>query len=66
MDFIGKWSMADVFIVALLLANLSLNTDEYTDAKMQMALYFFSIYVILSIIASFVSRRHIMKLDEVK
>lgn len=66
MDFIGKWSMADVFIVALLLANLSLNTDEYTDAKMQMALYFFSTYVILSIIASYVSRRHITKINEAK
>ena len=63
MDFIGKWSMADVFIVALLLANLSLNTDEFTDAKMQIALYFFSLYVILSIIASFVARRHVMKLQ---
>ena len=66
MDFIGKWSMADVFIVSLLLANLSLNTDEYTDAKMQMALYFFSTYVILSIIASFVARRHVTRLNEVK
>ena len=64
MNFIGKWSMADVFIVALLLANLTLNTDEYTDAKMQMGLYFFSVYVMLSIIASFVAHRHVAELNK--
>lgn len=67
-NFIGKWSMADVFIVALILANLTLNTDEYTDAKMQIALYFFSMYVIFSIIASFIAHRYtesFIKIDSV-
>ncbi len=58
-DFIGKWSMADVFIVALLLSNLSLNTDEFTNAKVQIAIYFFSSYVILSILASYIIKLHI-------
>lgn len=62
MNFIGKWSMADVFIVALLLANLTLNTDEYTDAEMQIALYFFAMYVIFSIIATFVAHRHVERI----
>lgn len=61
-NFIGKWSMADVFIVALLLANLTLNTDEYTDAKMQIALYFFAMYVVFSIIGSYVAHRHVERI----
>lgn len=64
MNFIGKWSMADVFIVALLLANLTLNTDEYTDAEMQMALYFFAMYVIFSIIATYVAHRHVERISK--
>ncbi|WP_415250310.1 paraquat-inducible protein A [Sulfurimonas sp.] len=66
MNFIGKWSMADVFIVALLLANLTLNTDEYTDAEVQIALYFFAMYVIFSIIATFVAHRHVEKIAQGK
>ena len=62
-NFIGKWSMADVFIVALLLANLTLNTDEYTDANMQIALYFFAMYVIFSIIASYVAHQHVTEIE---
>jgi paraquat-inducible protein A len=60
-DFIGKWSMADVFIVSLLLTNLSLSADEFTDAKVQVAVYFFCTYVILSILASYVIKREIEK-----
>ena len=66
MNFIGKWSMADVFIVALLLANLTLNTDEYTDAQMQMGLYFFTMYVIFSIIATYIASRHVAQINEKK
>lgn len=65
-NFIGKWSMADVFVVALLIANFSINSDEFTDAKVQIAVYFFSIYVILSIIASFIVHKHILELDKPK
>jgi len=53
-DFIGKWSMADVFVISLLLANLSLSSDEFTDAKVQVGIYFFSCYVVLSIFASYI------------
>jgi uncharacterized paraquat-inducible protein A len=64
MNFIGKWSMADVFIVALLLTNLTLNTDEYTDAEVQIAVYFFAMYVIFSIIGTYVAHRHVKQLNE--
>lgn len=53
-DFIGKWSMADVFIVSLLLTNLSISADEFTDAKVQVAIYFFCTYVVLSIVSSYI------------
>jgi paraquat-inducible protein A len=60
-DFIGKWSMADVFIVSLLLTNLSMSADKFTDAKVQVAIYFFCTYVILSILASYVIKKDIEK-----
>ena len=66
MNFIGKWSMADVFIVALLLTNLTLNTDEYTDAEVQIALYFFAMYVIFSIIGTYAAHRHVLRINEAK
>ncbi len=58
-DFIGKWAMADVFIVALLLTNLSLNADEFTNAQVQVAIYFFSSYVVLSIFASYLLNKRL-------
>ena len=47
---IGKWSMTDVFVVALLLAFFSMSMDKTTDAWLSHGLYFFSAYVILSMI----------------
>lgn len=58
-DFIGKWSMADVFVISLLLANLSLSADEFTDAKVQVAIYFFTTYVLLSMLASYLVKKQI-------
>jgi len=52
-DFIGKWSMADVFILSLLLTNLSMSADEFTDAKVQVSISFFCTYVVLSLISSY-------------
>jgi len=49
---IGKWSMADVFVVALLLTYFTVNKDRLTNAEVQIGLYFFLGYVILSMIAS--------------
>jgi len=50
--YIGKWSMADVFVVALLLTYFTINKDQSTDAEVQIGLYFFLGYVILSMIVS--------------
>ena len=49
---IGKWSMADVFVVALLLTYFIVNKDKSTNAEVQTGLYFFLFYVILSMIVS--------------
>ena len=53
-DKIGKWSMADVFVVSIFISILSLNTDKFTNAEVQIGVYFFTIYVILSIISSYI------------
>ena len=50
--YIGKWSMADVFVVALLLTYFTVNKDKSTDAEVQIGLYFFLGYVILSMMVS--------------
>ncbi len=49
---IGKWSMADVFVVALLLTYFTVNKDKSTNAEVQIGLFFFLGYVIFSMIAS--------------
>ena len=49
---VGKWSMADVFVVALLLAVFSLGSDGLTDARLGIGLYFFAGYVLLSLLAT--------------
>ena len=49
---LGKWSMADVFVVALFLVYLSANKGEMSRAEVMVGFYFFLGYVILSMIAS--------------
>ena len=49
---LGKWSMADVFVVAVFLVYLSGSKGEMSRAEVQVGLYFFLAYVILSMIAS--------------
>ena len=49
---LGKWSMADVFIVATFLVYLSGSNGETSRAEVQVGLYFFLAYVILSMLAS--------------
>lgn len=49
---LGKWSMADVFVVALLLAVFSLSSDGLTDARVGVGLYYFAGYVLLSLLAA--------------
>ncbi len=49
---LGKWSMADVFVVATFLVYLSGSNGEMSRAEVQVGLYFFLAYVILSMLAS--------------
>lgn len=48
---IGRWSMTDVFVVAILLAYLSANSMQSTAAQPGPGLYYFAAYAVLSIIA---------------
>jgi hypothetical protein len=47
---IGKWSMTDVFVVAVLLAFLAAGSGELTDARLGPGLYFFAAYGLLSLL----------------
>jgi hypothetical protein len=50
--YLGKWSMLDVFVVAILLVYLSSNSGDISHAQIQIGLYFFLSYVILSMITA--------------
>ena len=59
-DHLGKWSMADVFIVACYLSYLSfqsLNTGIETDSSILTGLYFFLTYCLMSILLSALLKR---------
>ncbi len=58
---LGKWSMADVFVVATFLVYLSGSKGEMSRAEIQMGLYFFLAYVILSMIASLSADKMLQK-----
>ncbi|MGR8920867.1 MAG: paraquat-inducible protein A [Gammaproteobacteria bacterium] len=49
---VGKWSMADVFVVAVLLAYLAINKDQYSTAQVGLGLYFFAAYCVASMLAA--------------
>ncbi len=54
LDGIGKWSMADVFVVAVFLACLALGaSDSSTSARPLWGLYFFTGYCLISMVVSF-------------
>jgi len=54
---VGKWSMADVFVVALLIAVLALDKDAYSRAEVGLGFYFFLAYCILSMLATHCAAR---------
>ncbi len=49
---IGKWSMVDVFVVAIFLVYLTANKGDVSRAEVEVGLYFFLAYVIVSMIVS--------------
>lgn len=57
-SFLSKWSMSDVFVMAIIVAFLVVNANEQSvgavqlKAKLESGFYFFSIYCLLAIAAS--------------
>ena len=49
---LGKWSMLDVFVVALLLVYMTSADQDISRAETEIGLYFFLVYVLLSMVAS--------------
>lgn len=56
---IGKWSMADVFVVALLLSYFTSEHAKATQAELQAGLWFFLGYVVMSLLASQLLAHHL-------
>lgn len=54
---IGKWSMIDVFVVATFLVYLTSNGGGVSEAEIQVGLYFFLTYVILSMITAILTQK---------
>ena len=54
---LGKWSMLDVFVVAIFLVYITTNGGEMTHAEIQVGLYFFLIYVILSMVVALLTQK---------
>ena len=66
---IGKWSMADVFVVAVFLAYLSIknmNPGVETDASTLIGLYFFFAYVMISMIATYFVDAAVKQMEKTK
>ena len=58
---IGKWSMLDVFVVSTFLVYFTSNTGGITKAEIQVGLYFFLTYVILSMITAILTQKVLEK-----
>jgi len=58
---IGKWSMIDVFVVATFLVYLTSNGGDISHAEIQVGLYFFLIYVILSMITAILTQKVLLR-----
>ncbi len=52
MNKLGKWSMVDVFVVAILVVFFSTKQDIHSSLKIEVGLYFFIGYVLLSMYGS--------------
>ena len=61
---LGKWSMLDVFVVALLLVYMTSNNQDISRAEAEIGLYFFLTYVFLSMIASLSADKMLREKEE--
>ena len=59
---IGKWSMVDVFVVAVFLVYLTANKGDVSRAEVEVGLYFFLSYVIMSMLVSLSADKMLHKL----
>ncbi len=59
---IGKWSMVDVFVVSVFLVYLTANKGEISRAEIEVGLYFFLAYVIVSMLMSLSADKMLHKL----
>jgi len=59
---IGKWSMVDVFVVAVFLVYLTTNKSDVSRAQIEVGLYFFLAYVIISMLMSLSADRMLHRL----
>ena len=58
---IGKWSMVDVFVVATLLVYLTGSSSDVSHAEVQVGIYFFLAYVIVSMLVSLSAEKMLEK-----
>ena len=61
---IGKWSMVDVFVVATFLVYLTVDKGDVSRAEVEVGLYFFLAYVIVSMLVSLSADRMLHSLKE--
>ncbi len=60
---IGKWSMVDVFVVATFLVYLTANKGDVSRAEVEVGLYFFLSYVIVSMFVSLSADKMLHRLN---
>jgi len=51
-SIIGKWSMADVFVVSIFMAFLATKSNEAVSATLHAGYYYFTAYCVLSILGT--------------
>ena len=62
---LGKWSMVDVFVVATFLVYLTVDKGEVSRAEVEVGLYFFLAYVIVSMLVSLSADKMLHKLKNI-
>jgi paraquat-inducible protein A len=61
---IGKWSMADVFVAATILAIFAVNADKSTTSKLCIGFYYFFAYCLLSMVATTLLERRFQNVEK--
>ncbi len=51
-QLVGKWSMADVFVVSVFMAFLATQSNDFLDAILHPGFYYFLAYCLISIVSS--------------